>query len=120
MTTDQSGGQRDPHPGVCATTRRAPLCLRLRAAFAAGAPDRMDLQRVVVAIVKVVDVTPRLWHQPTLDQAATLPSISLSDLRQFEDALQRRFEFIDKEVHVISILTPPRIFGFELRAGLIE
>ena len=34
--------------------------LQLWAAFATSAPDGVDLQDVVVAIVKVVDVTPRL------------------------------------------------------------
>jgi hypothetical protein len=36
------------------------------------------------------------------------------------DASQRCFEFIDKEFLVISILTPPLVFGLKLGAGFIE
>jgi hypothetical protein len=44
----------------------------------------------------------------------------LPDLREVGDASQRCFEFIDEEVLVISILTPPPVFGLKLGPGFIE
>ena len=55
--------------------------LEHRTAFAAGSPDGGDLQDVVFAFVKVVDMTPRVRHQPALNQATALPSIALAGLR---------------------------------------
>jgi hypothetical protein len=80
----------------------------------------MDLYNVVLAVVKVVDVTPRLRHQPTLDQASTFPAISLPHLGKIDDAPQRCFEFINEEVLAVSIFTPPRVLSFKLRAGFIK
>ena len=80
----------------------------------------MDLQKIVLAIEEIVDVTTRLWHQPTLNQASAPGSISLSDLRETDDAPQRLFEFVDKQLFAIPIFAPPRVFGLKLRTGLIK
>jgi hypothetical protein len=80
----------------------------------------VEFYDVVLAVVKMVDVTPRFRHQPTLNQASAFPAISLPDLGKIGDAHQRCFEFINEEFLAIWIFSPPRVFGFKLRAGFIE
>jgi hypothetical protein len=79
----------------------------------------MDFYGVVLPVVEVIDVSPRFRHQPTLDPASILPAISLPNLRKIHDAPQRCFEFVNEEVLPVSMFTPPRVFGFKLRAGFI-
>jgi hypothetical protein len=80
----------------------------------------MDLDHVALAVVKVIQVTTGLSHQPALDQLASVPPVALTCRRRGAQMAERLLELLDQKILRVSMLTPPGIFCFELPLSLIK
>src|SRR5260370_44947 len=68
-------------------TAFSPESLQLRAAFSLSTPDRMDFDKVVLAIVEVVHVAAGLLHEHTLDQLASCSTVALPPSRAWRSTV---------------------------------
>lgn len=85
-----------------------------------AAPDRVNLDKVVLAVMPVVDVTARLPHEDALDQLASRQSIRLPAIRVRADPFERLLELVEEEILGVAILAPPLVLGLESPLGLSE
>lgn len=84
------------------------------------APDRMDLDKIVLAIVEIVDVETRAFHQHALDQFASRPTVGTTNLGRRAQQRERLLEFIDEKLLGVTMFTPPVVLRFELSLGFSE
>src|SRR5262249_8653963 len=84
------------------------------------APNRVDLDDVVLAIVEVVDVATRLLHQHPLDHLAASRTIRLSNCCVRGEPVERLLEFVREQLFCVATLAPPLVFRFEAPLSLSE
>jgi hypothetical protein len=80
----------------------------------------MNLDDVVLSVVKVIHVTMGLLHKHALNQLASGVTVTLADCRHRSDLLKHLLELRHEELPRITVFAPPEIFGFEPLLCLIE
>jgi len=103
---------------------REPTCgfasLQPRASLLASPPDRMDLDEIALAVVKVVDVAAGLLHEHALDQLAPHEAVARTCPWHRPQPLQRLRELVNEQLLGVAMLAPPLVLGFEPALGFIE